>query len=166
MGGLLYAAITETIMAFYRASTVEDCETLAPIMRKADAREVYASGGYTPLDALLLSLECATECNTIIHDDKVIGMFGVGDCEESGNGIPWMLASEEINDISFQFLRESRYWIKRVQKNYPLLYNYVAAENTVAVQWLRFLGFKFIREIEDFMDGGLTFYEFVRIQDV
>lgn len=153
-------------MAFYRASTVQDCEELAPRMREADAREVMASGGYTPLDALLVSLVNADETNTIIHEDKVIGMFGVGTCDESGMGIPWMLASEEINDISFQFLRESRYWIRRVQDKYPLLYNYVAAENTVAVQWLRFLGFKFIREIENFQDGGLTFYEFVRIKDV
>lgn len=153
-------------MAFYRASTVNDCEQLAPIMREADAREVMASGGWTPLGALLASLVNAEEANTIIHEDRVIGMFGVGSSEDSDTGIPWLLASEEINEISFQFLRESRHWIRRVQDKYPLLCNYVAAENTVAVQWLRFLGFKFIREIENFMDGGLTFYEFVRIKDV
>lgn len=153
-------------MAFYRASTVDDCEQLAPRMREADAREVKASGGYTPLGALLMSFAYSEETNSIIHNDKVIGMFGVSECDESGWGVPWLLGSDEIVDIGFQFLRESKHWIKGVQDQYPLLYNYVAAENTAAVTWLRFLGFKFIREIENFEDGGLTFYEFVRIKYV
>lgn len=153
-------------MAYYRASTVEDCYELAPKLREADAREVMASGGFTPLDALVESFKLSEETNSIIHNDEVIGMFGCGSCEHTGGGVPWMLASDKITDISRQFLRESRKWIEKVQDEYPLLYNYVSAENEIAITWLSFLGFKFIREVEDYMGGGLTFIEFVRIKNV
>lgn len=153
-------------MAYYRPSKVADCDELAPKMREADAREVYAASGLSQSDALYMSMAGSEETNSIIHEDEVIGMFGVGACELTGNGIPWMLASDKITDISLQFLRESRAWIKGVQERYPILYNHVAAENEVAVTWLKFLGFKFIAEYENYMDGGLTFYEFVRIKDV
>lgn len=153
-------------MAHYRPATVEDCYELAPKLREADAREVFASGGFTPLEALTQSFELSEETNAIIHDDEVIGLFGCGSCEYTGGGVPWMLGSDKIVDIPTAVLRVSHRWIKEKQEEYPILYNYVAAENTVAVDWLRFLGFTFIREIEDYMGGGLTFYEFVRIKDV
>ena len=54
-------------------------------------------------------------------------------------------------------------WLEEKNKEYPLLVNYVDARNKVAIRWLRFLGFTFIRKIEKYGVGRKPFYEFVRI---
>lgn len=146
-------------MAHYRPAKLSDCMELAPIVRKIEQRELAVSGCSSMLTGLIASLEASHEAHTIIIDDKVAGMFGVS--EYDGMGVPWLLTSDEITKIPIKFLRESRKWVRSL--DYKLLVNYVLKDNQIAINWLKFLGFKFLREIEL---GGETFIEFVRIQDV
>jgi len=57
-------------------------------------------------------------------------------------------------------LRETKRLTKELNKKYSILTNSVDAEYTVAIKWLKFLGFTFINKHNY---GGKPFLEFVRI---
>jgi hypothetical protein len=63
----------------------------------------------------------------------------------------------------YEFLRQSRIELKKLQKLYPVLFNYIDARNTVHLKWLLYMGFTVIQKHEVFGYSGLPFYEFVKI---
>lgn len=151
-------------MAYYRPAKKDDIPYLAETMREQDRKEIWHSHGLTPLDALTFSFELAVENNSIIGDDgKVIGMFGVGEAAPR-IGVPWLLASDELPKVQRQFLPESIKWVERVNERYDLLYNYVYAGNKTSIRWLKWLGFSFIRKIDDWGVHPAPFIEFARIK--
>lgn len=79
---------------------------------------------------------------------------------EAGVGVPYLLATEEFYEYTRLFARESKLWVQDAQQQYPLLYNLVAADNTKAVRWLKWLGFFFGDPIHNLGRNGLTFYPF------
>jgi len=147
---------------YYRLSNATDAEILAPKLRKQDREEVWASHGLTPMAALVTSQTNSSESHTIIaHDGEVIGMFGVVD--EGAVGIPWLLASDRLPEVAREFLPESLKWVERINQDYLVLTNYVDVRNTAARRWLKWLGFKFVRIVEEYGYGKKPFYEVVRI---
>tara|TARA_R110002153_G_C13178965_1_gene484893 strand:- start:377 stop:835 length:459 start_codon:yes stop_codon:yes gene_type:complete len=148
-------------MAYYRDSVQEDVFELAKKMRQADVREVKASNGASPLEALQRGFE-ASKPQSIIHKGELIGMFGCAHIDEL-RGSPWMLGSDKIPQIRKDLLTQSVEWVKEVNKQYPLLINYVDANNKVSINWLKHIGFSFVQLIPKFGVGGIPFYEFVRI---
>tara|TARA_B100000795_G_C22698922_1_gene398789 strand:- start:71 stop:529 length:459 start_codon:yes stop_codon:yes gene_type:complete len=148
-------------MAHYREATRQDVEELSEKMRKADAEEVMASSGLTPIQALTKGFELSKGLS-IIHKDELIGMFGVAEVGED-IGSPWMLGSDKIPEIKKDLLTQALDWVIRTNKEYPLLVNYVDVRNKVAIRWLKFLGFSFVRKIPYYGVGRVPFYEFVRI---
>ena len=152
---------------YYRPAVKADVYVLAPKLRDQDKAEVKASSGMNPEEALLYSFEAGGEVNSIIAPDgEVIGMFGVSPTPDPTLGIPWLLASPRLPEVSREFIPQSKEWVIEVNKKYPLLLNYVDKRNTIAIRWLRKLGFTFIAEIEEFGVGQKPFYEFVRIENV
>lgn len=142
-------------MAHVRASRKTDQRELAPRIRKADQTELDAHN-VTAKFALGLGYTFSKPCLTIEHDGSPIGMFGVTPVEGVDEaGLVWLLGSDEINDIRFQFLRESRQWLKEISKNYGMLCNVVHEGNTLHHRWLRFLGFRFL-------SYNSPFFEFAR----
>ena len=145
---------------YYRPTQPEDITELAPRLRECDVKEVKASNGVTPLQALQF---CATskECNSIIHENRIIGMFG---CADMGDGVgsPWLLGSDEIPDIKEHFLPQSKEWVERMQDQYKVLINYIDARNSYAFKWLKFLGFEFTKDVPDYGYEKRTFIEFMR----
>jgi ribosomal protein S18 acetylase RimI-like enzyme len=151
------------MIPYYRPSIMDDVYDLAPRMREADVEEVWATSGVKPLEALLISFINAAECNTIIAPDgEVVGMFGVNP-KTTLHAFPWMLCSDRLPEIRKEFIPQSLDWVKDMNEKYPILYNYVDVNNRIAIRWLRYLGFNFIRRIEEFGYGKKPFYEFVRI---
>ena len=51
-----------------------------------------------------------------------------------------------------------------MNEKYPLLTNAVDEEYKVSIDWLRFLGFTFLKRHETWGVGNKPFLEFVRIQ--
>jgi len=153
--------MTTTKDAYFRKARFKDCHILAKKMRKADVIEIDLLAGFTPKQALLQSFQASPlDRHTIILNGEVIGMFGVA----SGNGqvaTPWLLASDKITTIPLSFLRQSKKYVDQLK--YPLLLNYVHAENTLSIAWLKHLGFSFLRQVTGQKGRGL-FYEFVRIK--
>lgn len=147
---------------YYRPSTAGDAETLAPKLRKQDVEEVWASHGITPIAALVTSQNNSSESHTIIASDgEVIGMFGVVD--DGAVGVPWLLTSDRLPEVAREFLPQSREWVERINQDYLVLTNYVDVRNKVAQRWLKWLGFKFVRVVEEYGYEKKPFYEVVRI---
>lgn len=153
--------------AYYRPATLDDVYVLAPKLRQADVQEVKDASGLSALDALLLSVEASSEALSIIATDgEVVGMFGVCPTVEADMGIPWLLCSDRLPEVRKEFIPQSAEWVIEVNKKYPVLFNYVAKDNKVAIRWLKHLGFNFTQLIENYGVGKKPFYEFVRINDV
>ncbi len=149
----------------YRPASFADCRDLAPRLRSQDAKEVMASSGFNPYEALAESYKMSCETFTIIHDDgEIVGMFGVADCGHFAS--PWLLGSDKLPETKRVMLPVSAEWVEEKINQYSLLLNYVHADNTVSMKWLKSLGFKFIKLIEEYGVGGEPFYQFVRIKDV
>jgi hypothetical protein len=121
-----------------------DFWNVASHMRQSDRDECKAYCGATPLAGVLLSLMSST-CKWTIRDEdgKAIGLFGVGAKSAlSDEGYPWLLATDELEDISLTFLRQSKKCIEMMLSRHSFLENYVDERNSVSVKWLEWCGFK------------------------
>ncbi len=133
---------------------------LACNMREADRQEVWAAGHYTPADAVCLSLEASRDATTGLADGRVVCMFGVGPAAIiSTTGIPWLLTTDGVERHARAFLKRNKAVVAAMRAKYPLLRNYVDERNTVAIKWLKWLGFE-ILPAEPFGMEGLPFHPF------
>ena len=148
-----------------RASTQEDVNYLVDNLRPEDTQEVLASHGSTR-DALQVGLDESDECWTIIVTDteEIAGIYGVAK-QDDMTAIPWLLTTPAIQKVWLPFLRGSRTWVNDINKKYPILYNAVDAEYTLAINWLKFVGFTFIKKHDKWGVGNKPFLEFVRIDN-
>ena len=150
---------------YYRQSVFQDCRDLAPHMREQDANEVMASNGLSPLRALQRGYNASSpECFTIIHEDgSIVGMFGLAVNEIFAS--PWLLGSDKLPETKKVILPVSAKWVEEMNTRHPLLLNYVHADNTVSMKWLKSLGFQFINLVKEYGVGREPFYQFVRIKE-
>ena len=123
--------------------TPEHIKSLAPRIREADKREVYASHRVTDMEKCLLnSLEMSHEAWCWVIDGVPVAAFGVTPgCYLTRMGIPWLLASDEIYDHIHDFLKTSKIIVDYWRNNWDMLSNYVDARNIKSIKWLKFLGF-------------------------
>ena len=139
-------------MAVVRLSYEADIEDLEGRLRAADLVELKAHR-VSARDALRLGLVESKPCYSIEHEGRCVSMFGVTpDPIDPTTGYVWLLGSDDIQDISRQFLRESRSWLDHIGSHYELLTNVVHEDNHLHHKWLRFLGFHFIRREKPFIE--------------
>jgi hypothetical protein len=135
---------------------------IASNMREADEIEC-AAGAMSPRLALERSMETSVKTWTgmIMPDARPICMFGVGVGDILGAvGHPWCLGTDEIEDVSLSFLRESRKVVARMLGIFPYLFNYVDARNELSIKWLKWLGFKFDDQTVAYGPFKIPFYRF------
>ena len=89
-----------------------------------------------------------------VPNGKTAGLAGV-----ESNGLIWMLCTPAIHDYPLTFAREAKRFIE--SRKEKLLWNIVDKRNTEHLKLLKFLGFKFLREIK-FGPNQLAFIEFCR----
>lgn len=117
---------------------------IAAVMRQADQDEVMAITGKPVLVALSASFRRSSICMVALVDGQPEVIFGVGDLNIlTATGAPWLLGSEVVVTHRSEFLRRSVHWRDQLLKRYSVLKNVVDARNTVAIRWLRWLGFGF-----------------------
>lgn len=115
---------------------------LAANMRSADVAEVWASTHLSPAEALSRAMRYTKRPMVGVADDTVLCGFGVGSRSPfSVVGVPWMLSAHAIEDHAVAFLRGSIGVVESWRRAFPVLENYVDARNTLAIRWLRWLGF-------------------------
>jgi hypothetical protein len=147
-----------------RQSTQDDVEYLCDNLRPEDREEVLASHGSTR-EALQVGFDESEECWTITVKDtgEIAGIYGLARYDDDV-AVPWLLTTPAIKKVWLPFLRGSRKWVEEANQKYPLLTNAVDADYTVAINWLRFVGFTFIKKHEKWGVGNKPFLEFVRIR--
>ena len=138
-------------------ATPYHAEELAPLLRRYDRMEVGAFGFEDAEDVLLSALSADDITIAAIDgNNKTFAMLGVG----SKEGIPyiWLLGSEGVQEHAYVFAKASKQLLPSIMMNYPTVMNYVLKDYTASVRWLKWLGAKFIREVEI---NGYRFYEFI-----
>ena len=127
-----------------------------------DKIEAHYQTGMKPEDALSFTY-MGSEVNMAIanDNDEPIGLCGV-----QNDGCIWCVATDDLysnKKYRIQLIRQGREWVDNLLGSYKILYNYVYAENTSAIKWLKSLGFTFVNYHKEFGLQQKPFYEFLRI---
>ncbi len=149
-------------MGYLRKSKLKDFKYVVENMREMDRLETNYQTDMTPEDALSFTF-LGSQINMTIasDDDEPIGLCGV-----FKDGCIWCIATDELFDnkkYRIQLIRQGREWVDNLLESYKILYNYVYAENTSAIKWLKALGFTFVNLHESYGYQKKPFYEFLRI---
>lgn len=155
--------VVERSKPYVRSSIFRDCTELSQSMCEEDKREIWHMSRSSPLDALKNGLFHSEYCWTVQWGNKVVAMFGVSRIDDV-TGVPWMLASEDLKKIKKSFLRECHQYVSKMSEGYEVMTNCVWVENDIHVQWLKWLGFKFLPAKPMGYDGEL-FYEFYKVNE-
>ena len=128
---------------------------MASNLRQDDRREVEEGHGVVPTVAIPLSTLRGSCVSFTVPDGRTAGLAGV-----TPDNAVWMLCTPAIEDFPHTFAREAKRFIE--SRPEPLLWNIVDKRNTVHLKLLKFLGFKFLRELT-YGPNNLTFIEFCRV---
>ena len=128
---------------------------VATNLRPEDRRELEEGWGVESIRHLL-SAAYTTPCVYFTAPSgKAAGMAGVGQ-----RGDIWMLCTPAIYEKPIMFAREAKRYVDSRQE--PLLWNIVDKRNTAHIRLLKFLGFKFLRQVIH-VPNSFPFIEFCRV---
>jgi len=133
-------------------------------LRKIDEFECYANIDKTGDFALQFSYNVSSIglVWTAFMDNEPFAMFGASNVEaKAGVGIPWLLATDKLEEAWLFVLRQSKKYVARMQERYGLLFNFVHAENTKSIKWLKWAGFV-IMEAKPYGAHGHLFHQFYK----
>lgn len=141
-------------------ATQEHIEQMLPDVRQADTDEFMAINGWGARRVLETGLRTSTFSVAGLANGRVVTIFGVAPKSMiGGSGIPWLVATDELEKYQFAFLRRCRNGVNAMLSVYPYLENYVDERNHTAKAWLHWLGFK-IEDAQPFGISGLPFHRF------
>ena len=143
------------VSKYIHEATVEAAIRVASNLLPDDRREVEEGHGIDPLETLLYAVQEHSCVWFEVPNGKTAGVAGV----DPGGQI-WMVCTPAIEEYPITFAREAKRYVER-QKG--LLWNIVDERNTVHLKLLKFLGFKFLREISH-GPKQLSFIEFCRVR--
>ena len=135
--------------------TEEAAIAVASNLLPDDYREVAEGHGHDPVEAIP---QCSKIGDTVyfnVPDGQLAGVAG-----EQPDGRIWMLCTPAILKYPKTFAREAKRFVESREEK--LLWNIVDKRNTVHIKLLRFLGFKFLREVKH-GPNNLSFIEFCRV---
>tara|TARA_R110000787_G_C13443394_1_gene446754 strand:- start:33669 stop:34076 length:408 start_codon:yes stop_codon:yes gene_type:complete len=119
-------------------------------MREQDVREVAASHGHAPYEALQFSVKNSQFSTVASISGEPFCVFGLstGESAITHVGSPWMLGTKKVSVYRRPFLRASFDVVEDMLKESDLLVNHVHVENHVSIKWLRALGFTIESPVE------------------
>jgi hypothetical protein len=133
---------------------------IAMNLRPCDLDEIEAMGATTPGEALRVSLALSSHAYAVIGEDgQPCAMFGAAPHALPGVGIVWMLGTDGILKNSFGIARATRRYFDTLNATYIVLWNYIDARNVVSLRWLRWGGFKLLKDVSF---GDHPFHIFAR----
>ena len=149
-------------MGYLRKASLKDFKYVVSNMRVMDKIEAKYQTGLEPELALSYTF-LGSQINMAIADDndQPIGLCGV-----IQDGCIWCVATDDLysnKKYRIQLIRQGRVWVDNLLESYKILYNYVYAENTSAIKWLKALGFTFVNYHKEYGKEQKPFYEFLRI---
>ena len=135
---------------------MEAAVEVASNLRADDYREVWEGHGHFPRWYIPFAAFNGDTVYFNVPNGKTAGLAGV----QEGGKIR-MLCTPSIHDYPLTFAREAKRFIESREEK--LLWNIVDKRNTAHLKLLKFLGFKFLRELEH-GPNKLTFIEFCRVR--
>ncbi len=144
-----------------RLASEIDCIYLSENLRKEDIQEIQAVTGLPPLLSLLTGLKMSSVHLVICNADcKPVAMLGV--VPNGLIGFIWMVGTDDLKKISLSFLRNSKDVCDVLKGKHQILHNYVDKRNKLHINWLKWMGFSIINEVNYGIENR-KFYEFVKI---
>lgn len=130
-------------------------------LRAADRRELQALGR-NPGDSLADGFDKSKpHAFTLDRRGHPVAIFGCVPVPAPVRfGSVWMLATDELREVRFSFLRHSRRWLQRITQDCRVSGNLVDSRNTLHVRWILWLGYRFLRRVQV---GSVEFWEFAKI---
>ena len=135
--------------------TKEAAYEVASNLLPEDHREVEEGHGHDPKVILPLAYDMGDSVYFRVPNGELAGIAGV-----HGEGQIWMLCTPAIFKYPMTFAREAKRYVESRQEK--LLWNIADKRNRVHLKLLKFLGFKFLRELKH-GPNQLTFIEFCRV---
>lgn len=143
-----------------RETTINDVVELARNLRAADAAEMRAYGHDDYLPHLTRSALHSMLCWSAFADGKLACIIGVAPLSVmSGVGSPWMMGTHVLDQHQRVLVRRTPEYISKMLNAFPHLVNYVHAQNTTSVRWLRRLGFT-LHDAQPYGALGEPFHKF------
>ena len=144
-----------------RLASEIDCIYLSEHLREDDKQEIQAVTGLPPLLSLLTGLKLSSVPLVICNADcKPVAMLGV--VPNGLIGFIWMVGTDDLKKISLSFLRNSKDVCDVLKSKHQILHNYVDKRNKLHINWLKWMGFSIINEVNYGIEIR-KFYEFVKI---
>lgn len=129
----------------WRAPRAGDAASVAARMRAADVAECRAAGLDDPLRALEQSIETSVIRFTIQVDGApaaITGLAPLGGALIGDTGVPWLLGTDQVRQHARALIRQAGPYIRSMLRVYPVLLNFVHAENHAAIGRLKRTGFE------------------------
>ena len=136
---------------YVERATEQDASRMAGSLRSCDRNEIAAVTVRPAVRVLIDGVKQSSPCFTIkTTDGRPCGIFGTRDSGDPQSGVVWMLGTDDLTANRRTFLRHSKRWLNELHKKYKMLYNVIDARNEVHLNWLEWMGFEFIEEIENY----------------
>lgn len=152
------------MIPYLRDPVWDDVVYLAENLRDRDVEELESTG-LTPFQALSEGFKLSKPCFTLLSaKGEAVGMMGVG--PGHGNfGAIWMLGAKGIEEYPMTLLKNSRKALQTLwdQTEYQGFFNYVYSKNQLHIDWLKWLGFTFLRTVQ-IGPYNRDFIEFVKLR--
>lgn len=133
---------------------------IAANLRSQDLDEIEAMGAVSPAEALHTSISLSSHGYAILdRDENACAIFGAAPHPLPDVGVVWMLGTDAIRTEAYSIAKRTRRYFDELNSVYPILWNYIDARNTVSLRWLRWGGFKLLKDVEI---GGHPFHIFAR----
>lgn len=126
-----------------RKPTERDMRMLVANLRPADQEELkaYFSDDFDFI--VKTSVKYSRDAWSVIVNGKLLFICGVGRTSLIGDvGCPWLLGTTHISQFPKEFYKQSLQIVNEIRQNYKLLINHVYTKNTVAIRYLKRMGFE------------------------
>jgi hypothetical protein len=144
-----------------RKATVDDIPYLVKHLRKEDIKEIKAASGNKPEESLSQAFEQPNIGIWVgVYKDNPEIIFGVAHSACPDIGFPWMVCTNKLKESPKEFIVKCKKWVNGFSLQFPLLMNFVHAENELHIRWLKWCGFKFIQLHEEYGHTKEPFWEF------
>lgn len=151
-------------MGYIQRATIKDADYIAKNLRDADRHECDALLALPPelvLPEAVRSGRAVWTCHT--NEGEPFILFGVDPSPVPDFGIVWMCSTNTIHKHKREFWTACGPLLDAIQKDFPVIGNYVDARNTLHIRWLKRCGFKFFRTLPRWGARSVPFIEFARI---
>lgn len=147
-----------------RKGTVADAAFLSARLLPADRAEVQAASGLDPFVSLRHGVENSVECWVLEREPgEPFCMWGITRTPDPDIAALWLLCGEGMEENRVAFLRTSKQFFARYEREWPLLWNLCDERNTAHIRFVQWHGCVFINRHLNVGHEQRPFLEFVRL---